>query len=81
MCTDNTGTATGLVVYAMFTLPDQQESQISSVLPAGEPQMPMSNLYWQPGLCPSQKSSVHVYLCLYCMSKNPHKNRLTVYGY
>lgn len=58
--------AAGLVVNAMFTLPDQQESQISSVLPAGEPQMPMSDLYSQPGLCPVQKSSVHVYLCLYC---------------
>lgn len=64
MCTGNTGTATGLVVNAMFTLPGQQESQISSVLPAREPQMPMSNQYWQPGLCPSQKSSVHVYLCI-----------------
>lgn len=67
--------AAGLVVNAMFTLPDQQESQISSVLPAGEPQMPMSDLYSHPGLCPVQKTSVHVYLCLYCMSKNAHKNR------
>jgi len=68
MCTGSIDTSTGIVVNAMFTLQDQQESQISSVLPTGEPQMPMSNLYWQPGLCPSQKSSVHVYLCLQCMS-------------